>query len=64
MPKAVSCQADGRFAKDHADFKPTLKQSKEELVDMVYKPVRTYLDNVQDTPRPKTSTPTTSSPMG
>jgi adenylylsulfate reductase, subunit A len=34
-----------RYAKDFADFTPTLKQSKEELVDLVYKPVRTYLDN-------------------
>jgi len=35
-----------RFAKDFADFKPTFKQSTAELVDIVYKPVRTYLDNV------------------
>jgi adenylylsulfate reductase subunit A len=34
-----------RYAKDFADFKPTLAQSKEELVDLVYKPVRTFLDN-------------------
>ena len=34
-----------RYAKDHADFKPTLKQSKEELVDLVYKPVRTFLEH-------------------
>jgi adenylylsulfate reductase subunit A len=34
-----------RYATDFADFTPTLKQSKEELVDLVYKPVRTYLDN-------------------
>ena len=34
-----------RYAKDHADFKPTLKQSKEELVDHVYKPVRTLLEH-------------------
>jgi adenylylsulfate reductase subunit A len=34
-----------RYAKDHADFKPALKQSKAELVDLVYKPVRTYLDH-------------------
>jgi adenylylsulfate reductase subunit A len=38
-----------KFVRDHADFKPTLKQSKEELVDMVYKPVRTYLDNCEYT---------------
>ncbi len=34
-----------KFARDHADFKPAIKQSATELVDLVYKPVRTYLDN-------------------
>jgi adenylylsulfate reductase subunit A len=34
-----------RYAKDFADFKPTLARAKEELVDLVYKPVRTFLDN-------------------
>jgi adenylylsulfate reductase subunit A len=34
-----------RYAKDHADFSPELAQSTQELVDLVYKPVRTYLDN-------------------
>ncbi|MGD9189600.1 MAG: adenylyl-sulfate reductase subunit alpha, partial [Desulfobacteraceae bacterium] len=34
-----------RYAKDFADFTPTLKQSAQELVDLVYKPVRTFLDN-------------------
>jgi adenylylsulfate reductase subunit A len=34
-----------KFVRDNADFKPTIKQSAKELVDMVYKPVRTYLDN-------------------
>ena len=38
-----------RYAKDHADFKPTLKQSAQELVDLVYKPVRVYLDNFKYT---------------
>jgi adenylylsulfate reductase subunit A len=38
-----------RYAKDFADFTPTLKQSKEELVDLVYKPVRTFLDNYEFT---------------
>jgi adenylylsulfate reductase subunit A len=49
-----------RYATDFADFTPTLKQSNQELVDMVYKPVRTFLDNCDYTPR-STSTPTTSS---
>ncbi|MFO7667755.1 MAG: adenylyl-sulfate reductase subunit alpha [Desulfobacterales bacterium] len=34
-----------KFVRDHADFKPAIKQSAAELVDIVYKPVRTYLDN-------------------
>ncbi|MDQ1331060.1 MAG: adenylylsulfate reductase, subunit [Thermodesulfobacteriota bacterium] len=34
-----------KFVRDHADFKPAIKQSAKELVDLVYKPVRTYLDN-------------------
>ncbi len=34
-----------KFVRDHADFKPAIKQSAAELVDLVYKPVRTYLDN-------------------
>ena len=34
-----------KFARDHADFKPAIKQSAKELVDIIYKPVRTYLDN-------------------
>ena len=38
-----------RFAKDHADFSPAISQSKEELVDLIYKPVRTYLDNYEYT---------------
>jgi adenylylsulfate reductase, subunit A len=34
-----------KFVRDHAGFKPTIKETKEELVNLVYKPVRTYLDN-------------------
>jgi adenylylsulfate reductase subunit A len=34
-----------KFVRDNADFKPTIKQSAKELVDLIYKPVRTYLDN-------------------
>ncbi|OQW97548.1 MAG: adenylyl-sulfate reductase subunit alpha [Desulfobacteraceae bacterium A6] len=34
-----------KFIRDHADFKPAIKQGAKELVDLVYKPVRTYLDN-------------------
>jgi adenylylsulfate reductase subunit A len=53
-----------RYAKDFADFTPTLKQSKEELVDLVYKPVRTFLDNYELQHRMSISTPTTSNPNG
>jgi adenylylsulfate reductase subunit A len=38
-----------RYAKDHADFSPAIAQSNEELVDIVYKPVRTYLDHCEYT---------------
>jgi adenylylsulfate reductase subunit A len=38
-----------RYAADHADFTPTLKKSKEELVDLVYMPVRNFLDNCEYT---------------
>jgi adenylylsulfate reductase, subunit A len=34
-----------KYARDHADFKPSLSQSKEELVDLCYKPVRLFLEN-------------------
>jgi adenylylsulfate reductase subunit A len=38
-----------QYVADHADFTPTLSQSKDELVDLVYKPVRTFLDNCEYT---------------
>ncbi|MFP4158297.1 MAG: adenylyl-sulfate reductase subunit alpha [Desulfobacterales bacterium] len=38
-----------RYAKDHADFTPELPMSKDEIVDMIYKPVRTYLENCEYT---------------
>ena len=34
-----------KYVRDHADFKPALAQSKDELVDLVYKPVRLFLEN-------------------
>jgi adenylylsulfate reductase subunit A len=34
-----------KYARDHADFKPAIAQSNDELVDMVYKPVRLFLEN-------------------
>ncbi|MBS3732943.1 MAG: adenylyl-sulfate reductase subunit alpha [Desulfobacterales bacterium] len=38
-----------RYAKDHSDFTPELPLGKDEIVDMVYKPVRTYMDNYEYT---------------
>jgi adenylylsulfate reductase subunit A len=34
-----------KFVRDNASFKPAIKETAKELVDMVYKPVRVYLDN-------------------
>ncbi len=34
-----------KYVRDHADFKPAISQSKDELVDLVYKPVRLFLEN-------------------
>jgi adenylylsulfate reductase subunit A len=34
-----------RFVRDNADFKPTISQSNEELVDLIYKPVRLFLEH-------------------
>ncbi len=38
-----------RYARDHADFTPALSQTKEELVDIIYKPVRLFYDNCEYT---------------
>jgi adenylylsulfate reductase subunit A len=40
-----------RYAKDIADFTPTLAQSKEELVDLVYKPVAPSWTTTNTPPR-------------
>jgi adenylylsulfate reductase subunit A len=41
----ICAKSMARFVRDNADFVPTLSQSNQELVDMIYKPVRTFLDN-------------------
>ena len=41
----ICAKSMARFVRDNADFTPTISQSKEELVDLIYKPVRTFLDN-------------------
>ncbi len=38
-----------KFVKDHPDFAPAIKETKEELVDLVYQPVRTYLEHADYT---------------
>jgi adenylylsulfate reductase subunit A len=38
-----------QYVRDHADLVPTIKESKDELVELVYKPVRLYLDNCEYT---------------
>ena len=43
----IVAKSMARLVRDNADFTPTLAQSNQELVDMVYKPVRTYLDNCE-----------------
>ncbi|RPI36395.1 MAG: adenylyl-sulfate reductase subunit alpha, partial [Nitrospiraceae bacterium] len=36
-----------RFVRDNADYKPTLKESPKELADIVYKPVKTFMEHYQ-----------------
>ncbi len=45
----ITAKEMSRFIRDNAGFTPTLKQSAQELVDLVYKPVRTFLDNYEYT---------------
>ncbi len=45
----MALKSMARFVRDNADFKPTLAQSNEELVNEIYKPVHVYLDNYQYT---------------
>jgi len=41
----ITAKAMARFVRDNADFAPTISQSNEELVDLIYKPVRLFLDH-------------------
>jgi len=45
----IAAKSMAQYVRDHADFTPTLAQSKDELVDLVYKPVRLFLDNCEYT---------------
>jgi adenylylsulfate reductase subunit A len=38
-----------KFVNDNSGFKPAFKESAKDLADIVYKPVKTYLDNVGKT---------------
>ncbi|MEE8415164.1 MAG: adenylyl-sulfate reductase subunit alpha [Desulfobacterales bacterium] len=38
-----------RYARDHADFTPSINQTSQELVDLIYRPVRVYLDHCEYT---------------
>ncbi|MDF1593950.1 MAG: adenylyl-sulfate reductase subunit alpha [Desulfobacterales bacterium] len=45
----MAAKAMVKYVRDHKDFTPSLSQGKQELVDMVYKPVRVFLENYQYT---------------
>jgi adenylylsulfate reductase subunit A len=45
----ICAKAMARFVRDNADFTPTISQSTEELVDLIYKPVRWFLDHCEYT---------------
>ena len=45
----MTAKAMAKYARDHKDFAPSLSQGKQEMVDMVYKPVRVFLENYQYT---------------
>jgi len=41
----ICAKSMARFVRDNADFTPAISQSNEELVDIIYKPVRTFLEH-------------------
>jgi len=41
----ICAKVMARFVRDNADFTPAISQSNEELVDLVYKPVRLFLEH-------------------
>jgi adenylylsulfate reductase subunit A len=45
----IAAKQMARYIRDNASFKPTIKESAQQLVDIVYKPVRTYLDHASKT---------------
>ncbi|RMD52781.1 MAG: adenylyl-sulfate reductase subunit alpha [Nitrospirae bacterium] len=45
----IAAKQMARYLRDHKDFQPTLKESVEELVDLVYKPARNFLEHKDKT---------------
>ncbi len=45
----ITAKEMAKYIRDNADLAPALKESTQELVDMVYQPVRLYLDNCEYT---------------
>ncbi len=45
----IAAKSMVQYFRDHKNFTPSLSQSKQELVDMVYKPVRLFQDHYQYT---------------
>jgi adenylylsulfate reductase subunit A len=41
----IAAKSMVQFLRDNASFSPAIKESNQELVDLVYKPVRTYLEH-------------------
>ncbi len=41
----IAVKSMAKYLRDHADLAPALKESKQELVDLTYAPVRLFLDN-------------------
>jgi adenylylsulfate reductase subunit A len=45
----IAAKSMAQYVRDHADFTPSLSQSKDELVDLVYKPAKLYIEHAQYT---------------
>jgi len=45
----IAAKSMAQYVRDHAGFTPALSQSKDELVDLVYKPAKLYLEHSQYT---------------
>ena len=45
----MAVKAQCKYLRDNPDFAPAIKESTQEIVDMIYKPVRLFLDNYEYT---------------